>query len=234
MSLLAIIPARGGSKRIPKKNIKDFMGKPIIAYAIEACKDAQIFDEIMVSTDDYKIKNIAEEYGAKVPFMRSQKTSDDFAIIYEVLEEVIFEYKKIGKKFNHLCCIYPCVPLLQSMTLKTAYESFKENNCDTLLPVLKFSFPIQRAFMINNQGFLEYREPENALKRSQDLEPMYQDAGMFCFSDINEMLKNKKDVGNKVAYLELNEKEVQDIDTVEDWEIAEFKYKLLNEDKHAI
>lgn len=217
---IAIITARGGSKRIPKKNIKDFMGKPMLSYAIEAAKGVNIFDEIMVSTDSEEIANIAKEYGANVPFMRSEKTSDDFATTYDVLDEVIQEYKKDGREFDNICCIYPCVPFLTPDILQQAYHEFANSGFDRLTPVVKYSHPIQRAFMIEG-GILKYAEPKYALARSQDLEPRYHDVGMFYFYK-----KDKLQSDNITAYV-MDERVVQDIDTLEDWQMAELKYKVM-------
>ena len=227
MNTIAIITARGGSKRIPRKNIKEFMGKPMITYAIDAALKSNVFDEVMVSTDDFEIAEIAKKNGAKVPFMRSKKTANDMAMTYDVLEEVIDEYQKIGRNFDNLACIYPCVPFLKSETLQNAYQIFINSNCDTLVPVVKFSFPIQRAFRIDENNFLQYREPENMLKRSQDLEPMFHDVGMFYFCKIDEMKRNKKLIGNKAAYIEMDEMQIQDIDNVSDWKMAEMKYRIM-------
>lgn len=227
MSTIAIITARGGSKRIPRKNIKEFMGKPMLAYAIEACISSNIFDEIIVSTDDKEIAEIAQKYGASVPFMRSEKTSNDMASTYDVLKEVILEYKKLDKNYDNLCCVYPCVPFLKNETLKNAHKTFTENDCDTLLPVVKFSFPIQRAFKVSKNGYLKYREPKNASKRSQDLEPMFHDVGMFYFLKTETMLKNKVLIGNKTMFIEMDESQVQDIDNDSDWKMAELKYKVM-------
>lgn len=221
MSTLAIITARGGSKRIPRKNIKDFMGKPMLAYAIKAALDSDLFEEIMVSTDDNEIAEIAKKNGAQVPFMRSEKTANDFATTADVLNEVISEYKNLGKTFDNICCIYPCVPFLTGEILKSAYQNFIDTGADRLTPVVKYSFPIQRAFKINNEGFLEYREPENASKRSQDLEAMYHDVGMFYF------YKSDKMNGKNIAAYEMDESCIQDIDTLEDWKMAELKYKVM-------
>ena len=228
MSTLAIITARGGSKRIPRKNIKEFMGKPMVAYAIHAAIESGVFDEVMVSTDDKEIADIALKYGAKVPFMRSEKTSNDMAMTYDVLEEVILEYQKIGKFFDNIACIYPCVPFLTGETLKNAHKIFSETDCDTLVPVVRFSFPIQRAFRVDENQFLQYRVPENMLKRSQDLEPMFHDVGMFYFSRVEDLLKNKRLVGKKAAYIEMDESQIQDIDNDSDWKMAELKYKVLH------
>ena len=225
MSCVAIITARGGSKRIPRKNIKEFQGKPMIAYAIEAAFDSEIFDEVMVSTDDAEIALIAVKWGAQVPFMRSEKTANDFATTFDVLTEVVEKYREKGKTFDTICCLYPCVPFLTGDLLHRAFEKFNLTDCESLTPVVKFSFPIQRAFRVNAQGYLEYREPENAQKRSQDLEPMYHDVGMFYF------MKDCVFHGgqNRTAFFEMDESRIQDIDTPEDWKMAELKYNLLLE-----
>ena len=173
-----------------------------------------------------EIAEIALKYGAKVPFMRSEKTSNDYATTMDVLEEVISEYKKIGQEFENLCCIYPCVPFLTSEILKEAYDKFIKSNANSLMPAVKYSFPIQRAVKINKEGFLEYREPENALKRTQDLEAMYHDVGMFYWINIQNMIKEKTLIGSKVVLYEMNEADIQDIDTLEDWKMAELKYKV--------
>ena len=226
MKNIAIITARGGSKRIPRKNIKEFMGKPMIAYAIESAIKSEVFDEIMVSTDDIEIAEIAKKYGAKVPFMRSEKTANDFATTNDVLIEVIEEYNKLGKSFDKFCCIYPCVPFLDSEILKNANEKFENSNADSLMPVVKYSFPIQRAVKVNSEGFLEYREPQYAMSRSQDLEAMYHDVGMFYFAKTNAFLEQKKLVTTKTVLFEMDESVIQDIDTPEDWKMAELKYKV--------
>ncbi len=227
MSLVAIITARGGSKRIPHKNIKNFMGKPMLAYAIEAALKSGIFDEVMVSTDDVKIAEIAKQYGAKVPFMRSEKTATDFATTSDVLAEVLAEYEMRGKYFDEFCCIYPCVPFLTSDILVKAEEKFKCSQADALLPVVRYSFPIQRALLLGDDGYLKYREPENAQKRSQDLEPSYHDVGMFYFCNVQKFKQKRNVILSKTILLELDEMNIQDIDTLEDWKIAEMKYKIL-------
>lgn len=223
MKNLAIITARGGSKRIPQKNIKHFMGKPMLAYAVEAALNAGIFDEVMVSTDDLQIANIAKQYNAKVPFMRSQETSNDFATTHDVLVEVMDSYKSIGQEFDNICCIYPCVPFLTPDILKDAFGKFLQSKADRLTPVVKYSFPIQRAFVINENGFLAFREPENQSTRSQDLQPTYHDVGMFYF------YKSDRLNSNKISSYEMDERVVQDIDTMDDWKMAEMKYKVMHD-----
>lgn len=228
MNTIAIITARGGSKRIPRKNIRDFMGKPMLAYAIDAALNAEIFDEVMVSTDDDEIAQIAKQYGAVVPFMRSAQAANDFATTTDVLGEVIENYKKIGKTFHKFCCIYPCVPFLTSEILKNANETFTKNeNLDCLIPIVRFSFPIQRAFRVNDKKMLEFREPKHALTRSQDLEPMYHDVGMFYFAKTDSFIKHNALITPNTGYIEMDESIIQDIDNESDWKMAEIKYKVL-------
>ena len=226
--IIAIITARGGSKRIPRKNIKDFHGKPMIQYAINACKESEIFSEIMVSTDDEEIANISKRYGASVPFMRSEKTSDDFSNTYDVLEEVINNYKKNDKIYDYLCCIYPCVPFLSGNTLRNAFNNLIKTENNALQPVCRYPSPVEWAMKIEN-GMLVPNDRNAQLIRSQDLIPKYYDAGMFYFLKTKTILEEKSLVPkNTMAYV-MDEIEVQDIDTPEDWEIAELKYKLIKE-----
>lgn len=224
MSNIAIITARGGSKRIPKKNIKEFMGKPMLAYAIQAALDSKIFDEVMVSTDSEDIAEIAKKYGANVPFMRSEKTASDNATTYDALEEVTAKYKETGKEFDTLCCIYPCVPFLTSETLINAYNLLKDN--DAVQPVCKYPVPIEWAMKIDN-GLLIPNDRMAQNMRSQDIEPKYYDVGMFYFCKVNKMLKYKTLIPPKTLAYIIDEKECQDIDTIDDWKMAEMKYKVL-------
>jgi len=224
---IAIITARGGSKRIHRKNIKDFFGQPMIKYAIDAALKSKIFDTVMVSTDDEEIAEISKKCGAEIPFMRSEETSNDFATTNDVLIEVIKKYKEKDVIFDNICCIYPCVPLLKDDVLKDAYNTFININSDALMPVVKYSYPIQRALRISNNNFLNYAYPENKLKRSQDLETMYHDVGMFYFIKASVFLKVKTLLPLKTSSFIMNELYVQDIDTIDDWNIAELKYKLL-------
>jgi N-acylneuraminate cytidylyltransferase len=223
MKIVAIITARGGSKRIPRKNIREFFGQPMIKYAIDAALASKLFDTVMVSTDDAEIADISTQYGAEIPFMRSEQTANDMAATSDVLIEVLNEYEKNGVAFDYLCCIYPCVPFLKSETLINAYKIFRENDVDMLMPVVQFSYPIQRSLKINRQGFLEYAQPEYIHARSQDLEPMYHDVGMFYFYKAASILKENR----IIKPFEMKESEIQDIDTLEDWKIAEIKYKIM-------
>lgn len=227
MSVIAIITARGGSKRIPRKNIKEFMGKPMIAYAIEAAKGSEIFDEVMVSTDSEEIADVAKIYGASVPFMRSDKTANDFATTFDVLEEVINEYKKQGKNFDDLCCIYPCVPFLTLKTLRDAFKAMKEAKADALQPVCRYPAPVEWAMKIEN-GFLMPNDREAQKIRSQDLIPKYFDVGMFYFCKIDVMFAEKTLIPKRTSAYIIDESECQDIDTPNDWKIAEMKYKMLH------
>ncbi len=225
MKTIAIITARGGSKRIPKKNIKDFMGKPMLVYAIDACKKSQIFDVVMVSTDSEEIAEIARKEGAEVPFMRSEKTANDFATTYDVLEEVIAEYYKRGKSYDALCCVYPCVPFLTAETLRNAGMTFSGH--ESLIPVCKYPVPIEWAMRIDEKGLLHSNDVQAQQMRSQDLKPSYYDVGMFYFVKIEAMRMYKTlYCPDNAAYI-IDESECQDIDTPDDWKMAEFKYQLL-------
>ena len=224
MKKIAIITARGGSKRIPRKNIKDFLGKPIMAYSIEAAIKSGIFDEVMVSTDDEEIAEIAKKYGANVPFFRSEKTSGDFATTNDVLLEVIDEYEKRGETFDYGVCIYPTAPFVTPEKIKDAMEKLIEKKGDSLIPVVAFSYPPKRALVIRDEK-LVFEYPEFIDARSQDLESEYHDVGQFYCFNINAFKQNKKlMLGNIVPYV-VDEMEVQDIDNESDWKIAEIKYQ---------
>ena len=224
MKKIAIITARGGSKRIPRKNIKDFLGKPIMAYSIEAAIKSGIFDEVMVSTDDEEIAEIAKKFGAKVPFFRSEKTSGDFATTNDVLLEVIDEYEKRGETFDYGVCIYPTAPFVTPEKIKDAMEKLIEKKGDSLIPVVAFSYPPKRALVIRDEK-LVFEYPEFIDARSQDLESEYHDVGQFYCFNINAFKQNKKlMLGNIVPYV-VDEMEVQDIDNESDWKIAEIKYQ---------
>lgn len=226
MKTLAIIPARGGSKRIPRKNIRTFMGRPIIAYPIRAALASGQFDEVMVSTDDEEVAGISTGLGATVPFLRSAAASGDSATTRDVMLEVLGEYSKRGKEFDRLCCIYPCAPLLTAEILRETCRRFVESDADLLMPVVRYSFPVQRALKIGADGLLEYREPSEANRRSQDLEPTFHDAGIFYWTKVRSYLAGE--VWRR-AFYEFPEIRVQDIDSEEDWRLAEVKYRVLND-----
>lgn len=222
---LAIITARGGSKRIPRKNIKSFCGKPIICYSIEAALSSGAFDEVMVSTDDEEIAETAKACGACVPFFRSSQNANDYASTDDVIMEVLKEYEKLGQYFCAFCCIYPTAPFLTGERLKSAMELLKE--ADSVMPVIPFSYPPQRGLLIDDEGLLHRQFPEYAAARSQDLPRIYHDCGQFYACRTAAFLAaGTTDVKNLLP-LVLSEMEVQDIDTLQDWEIAEIKYRRL-------
>lgn len=233
--MLAVITARGGSKRIPRKNIKEFCGKPILLYSIDAAKEAGIFDEIMVSTEDGEIAEIAEKNGASVPFLRSSATADDFATTAQVLTEVLEEYGKRGDYFTHMCCIYPTAPFVTGEKLREAMELLIKEKADAVMPVVKFSFPPQRG-VIEKDGRIVPKHPECMNSRSQDLEPVYHDSGQFYCVNVESFLKEQKMIMDCTLPVFMEEMMVQDIDTIEDWEIAEMKYRInmeRNSGKHT-
>ena len=222
---LAIIPARGGSKRIPHKNVRPFCGKPIIAYSIEAANSSQLFDEVMVSTDDSAIADIARQYGASVPFLRSAAASTDHATTAEVLLEVVEQYKKAEKEFAYICCIYPTAPFVTAEKLQTAFQLLLEKEADALIPVVPFSYPPLRGLKVDN-GNLRMKWPENASVRTQDLEPLYHDCGQFYLIRTDALMKERTLFCKSTAPMHLSELEVQDIDNEEDWKLAEQKYSF--------
>lgn len=233
MKSIAIITARGGSKRIPRKNMKEFCGKPIIAYSIEAAIDSGIFDMVMVSTDDQEIADTARKYGAEVPFFRSEMTSGDFATTNDVLLEVLAEYEKRSTSYELACCIYPTAPFVTADKLKGAVEKLLQSDADTLIPVVAFSYPPQRA-MIVKEGRLVFEYPQYLDSRSQDLEPHYHDVGQFYVFRTEAFMRNKKLMVGNILPLVVSELEVQDIDNQTDWEIAEIKYRLMKSEGNEV
>lgn len=218
---LCIIPARGGSKRIPGKNIRHFLGKPIIAYSIEAALDSGLFTEVMVSTDDEEIASVAIKYGAKVPFYRSAATADDFAPLKEVIKEVVGRYKENSQIFDYICCLLPTAPFVNKNILAEAFEILKQKRFDSVRPIVQFAYPIQRAVRCRD-GEVELINPEHLLTRSQDLETTFHDAGLFYWMNSEKGLE-----GNKKGGFTVSELIAHDIDTIEDWNIAELKYKIM-------
>lgn len=225
MGSIAIITARGGSKRIPRKNVKLFCGKPIITYSIEAALQSGLFEEVMVSTEDEEIARIAREAGAQVPFMRSSESAGDYASTDDVLLEVLAAYKERGKDFESFCCLYPTAPFVTAEKLKTAMGLLEK--ADSVMPVVPFSFPPQRCMVLNEEGELRMKWPEHARTRSQDLEPYYHDCGQFYCCRTAPFLEYKTtDLPHMVPII-MSELEVQDIDNPDDWEIAELKYQKM-------
>jgi pseudaminic acid cytidylyltransferase len=227
ISNIAIIPARGGSKRIPRKNIKEFLGKPIIAYSIRAAIESGIFDEVMVSTDDDEIAEIARQCGANVPFVRSIKNANDYATTVDVLVEVLNNYKAQNQVFEIACCIYPTAPFVSAEILQKSYSILQNEGFDSVYPVQKFSSPPQRGVIFDDKK-LRWQNPENAQVRSQDLTPLYHDAGQFYFFKTEKILQNRSLLTENTSGVVISEMDAHDIDNEEDWQVAEFKYRLKN------
>lgn len=225
MKRIAIIPARGGSKRIPNKNIKDFFGKPIIAYSIEAAIVSGMYDEIMVSTDSESIKEVALQFGAKVPFLRSAQNSNDFATTVDVLLEVLSWYKKKGIHFEAATCIYACAPFTSAALLKESFNIL-DKGCDCVYPVLPYSHPIQRAVKLSEENFVKPFFDTDATARTQDFNKAFHDAGMFYSFSVERLLVTKSLRTDNTVALLIDELCAQDIDSENDWQLAELKYKL--------
>jgi N-acylneuraminate cytidylyltransferase len=224
---LCVIPARGGSKRIPRKNIKAFCGKPMIAYAIEAAKSSNLFDSIIVSTDDSEIASVSESYGAEVPFKRPEELANDYAGTVEVIAHAINECEKNGLKPERVCCIYPCVPLIQAEDLRNALVLLESiTHADYAFPVTEFPSAIQRGLKRQPNGKMSSFYPENEKKRTQDLESAYYDVGQFYWGCRDSWLKNTAIHNNGVGYV-IPSWRVVDIDTPDDWARAELFFKFL-------
>lgn len=230
MNAICIITARGGSKRIPGKNKKLFIGKPIICYSIEAALSSGLFEEVMVSTDDEEIAEISRKAGACVPFMRSEATSNDYATTDDVLMEVLEKYEKAGRTFTYMACIYPTAPFVTAQKLKDAMQLLIDHQASGVMPVVSFSFPPQRGMIIKNDR-LTYCYPENAMKRSQDLETMFHDCGQFYCYQVEKYRACRGDLKDGYVPIIMPETEVQDIDSITDWELAEIKYKMMKQTK---
>lgn len=224
-SSIAIITARGGSKRIPRKNVKLFCGKPIITYSIEAALQSGLFEEVMVSTEDEEIAQIARQAGASVPFMRSQESAGDYASTDDVLLEVLKAYEEQGRTFDTFCCLYPTAPFVTAQKLQKAMKLLEQ--ADSVMPVVPFSFPPQRCMVLNEAGELHMKWPEYAQTRSQDLEPYYHDCGQFYCCKMDLFLQYKTTDLPHMMPMIMSELEVQDIDNPDDWEIAELKYQKM-------
>ncbi len=220
---IAIIPARGGSKRIPRKNIKEFCGKPMIAYSIEAAQKSGCFDRIIVSTDDSEIAVIAKQYGAEVPFTRPDDISDDYASTLDVIAHAITELNL--PKNTNLCCIYATAPLISSLKISEGLEIFNSSLLDYVFSATEFSYPIQRAFKLSSNGQVEMFQPECFDSRSQDLEQSYHDAGQFYWGSSEAFLNKRPIFGKSSKPIILPNTQVQDIDTKNDWQLAEILYR---------
>ena len=229
MKNLCVIPARGGSKRIPRKNIKPFMGKPIVAYSIDAALRSGLFEEVMVSTDDEEIAMLAREHGAQVPFMRDAETANDYASTADVILEVLDMYEKRGRVFDTICCVYSTAPFVTPARLSEAYLKLT-GGIDSVFTCVAYSYPVQRGLHIVD-GKIRMLYPEYASSRSQDLEKIYHDAGQFYIARTTSFIAEKTFWGKNTVGLVLPELEVQDLDTLADWKLAEMKYELLRESR---
>jgi len=229
---LCVIPARGGSKRIPRKNIRDFCGKPMIAYAIEAAKSSNLFDSIVVSTDDNEIATISESFGAEIPFIRPRELADDYTSTVEVIAHAINEYEKNGQKLEKVCCIYPCVPLIQVEDIGNTLSVLESNvRADYAFPVTEFPSAIQRGMKRDDLGLMTPFYPEYEQMRSQDLESAYYDVGQFYWGYRNSWLESKKIHSSGAGFL-IPSWRVFDIDTEDDWSRAElFSSVIKNKDE---
>ena len=224
---IAIIPARGGSKRIPKKNIKDFFGKPLIAYSIEVALASNLFEKVIVTTDDENIAKIAREYGAEVPFLRPKELSDDFTGTVDVVNHAIAYLENQGENYKYICTIYATAPLLQKEYLIEAYKKLQNSDAINAFSSTSMPFPIQRTFKLDNNGRCEMFTPQYYMSRSQDLEEAYQDAGQFYWTKRDEK-SDEIMFGKDSIPIILPRHLVQDIDTLEDWKRAEYMYQVLN------
>ena len=222
---IAIIPARGGSKRIPRKNISSFRGKPMMAWSIEAALQSTIFDIVMVSTDDPEISAIAKSFGAEVPFRRSDQASDDYATTADVIKEVLAAYSCLGTVFENACCVYPTAPFVVASDLQEGYEQLKKSDFDVIMPITAFSYPVWRSLKSDERGRVSMNFPEHLQSRSQDLTPAYHDAGQWYWFRIQPFLKHGTLIAENTGSVELSELRVQDIDTPEDWILAEIKHE---------
>ena len=227
---IAIIPARGGSKRIPKKNIKDFLGKPIIAYSIEIAINCKLFDKVIVSTDDQEIKKVAIKYGAEVPFIRPKQISDDFTGTHEVIGHAVKWLEDNNKKMDYVCCIYSTAPLIEKDDLKKGFELIKTNKWNSIIAATNFSYPIFRSFENLPDGGLKMIFPEYYSSRSQDLPEIYHDAGLFYWAKPEIWKKKPERYSEKNSIVKIPNYRTQDIDTLEDWKRAEIIYKIKNKE----
>jgi len=230
---VAIIPARGGSKRIPRKNIKNFFGKPLIAYSIEVAIKSNLFEKVIVTTDDEQVAKIAKQYGAVVPFMRPKELSDDFTGTTDVINHTIEYLETQGEHYEYICTLYATAPLLQKEYLIEGYKKLKDSDAINAFSATSMPFPIQRTFKLNIDGRCEMFTPEHYMTRSQDLEEAYQDAGQFYWTK-QEIKSDEIMFGKDSIPIILPRHLVQDIDTLEDWKRAELMYQALEQDKNNV
>lgn len=223
---IAIIPARGGSKRIPRKNIKPFLGKPIIEYALSAALNSNLFDAVVCSTDDAQIAQVAVDCGAQVPFMRPAELSDDYTITADVIAHAVQYFQVQGCQVDSACCLYATAAFITAEQLSASFELFARESCDFVFSATAFEFPIQRAIYLNEQQRVVMFYPEYALTRSQDLTPAFHDAGQFYWGRAQAWLEKRPIFAQGSAAFILPSHEVQDIDTLDDWRRAELLFQL--------
>jgi len=228
---IAIIPARGGSKRIPRKNIKQFCGQPMIAWSIQAAIDSGCFDRVLVSTDDDEIAAVALKYGAEVPFLRPAELADDYCATVPVIQHAIQWLEHRNERLEFICCLYATAPFIQAADLKLGYQTLANEKCDFAFSVTHFDFPIQRGLWLTGDNRIEMIQPENMLTRSQDLQEAFHDAGQFYWGVKSAWLSGKDIFGEESTPIILPSHRVQDIDTQEDWLRAEMMFRILLQHK---
>ncbi|WP_445680489.1 pseudaminic acid cytidylyltransferase [Radicibacter daui] len=231
--MLCVIPARGGSKRIPRKNIRAFLGKPIIAYSIEAARKAGIFTSVVISTDDDEIAAVAREFGADVPFMRPAALADDFTGTVPVVRHAVREMEKLGVLCEAACCLYPTAPFVTAAALQAGLTLLEDTASNFAFTVTGFDFPIQRALRTDSLNRLVPVDPDAMPRRSQDLEECWHDAGQFYWGTRTAWLDEGLSLWQGAAAIKLPRTQVQDIDTLEDWELAELLFRRLTENSHS-
>lgn len=224
---LAVIPARGGSKRIPHKNIKDFCGQPMIAWSIQAAIESQCFDRIIVSTDDKKIASVAQQYGAEAPFTRPAELSDDYTGTIPVIAHATEWQVQHGEAPIEVCCIYATAPFIEAKDLQRGLHTIQDSGSDYAFSVTTYPYPIQRAIRITQESRIEMLNPEHFNTRSQDLEETWHDAGQFYWGKTEAWLTGKPIFSQGASPVILPRHRVQDIDTTEDWERAEWLFKAM-------
>jgi pseudaminic acid cytidylyltransferase len=221
MTAIAIIPARGGSKRIIRKNIKLLAGIPAIAYPIKLALNSGLFEKVIVSTDDTEIAEVSMKYGAQIPFMRSATLSNDFTITVDVLADAVEQLLSLGEHYDYVCCIYPVTPLLNNVRLNEAYEIIQSGMWDYVFPAIEFPSPVERGFKRGASGIVEFINPEFANTRTQDIPKTFHDSGQFYFGTTEAWLKKTPILAGNSTFIELSKNETLDIDDLEDWELVE-------------
>ena len=225
---IAVIPARGGSKRIPRKNIRMFCGKPIIAYSISAAQQTGLFDQVVVSTDDEEIASVAREFGATTPFVRPKELADDFTGTNAVVKHAVAWFNAQSNDVVHACCLYATAPLLQARFITEGYEALSRSDAAFAFSVTSYAFPIQRALRVTPEGRVDAIYPEHRMTRSQDLEHAYHDAGQFYWGTARAFLEDLPVFAPHSIGVILPRHLVQDIDTLEDWDQAELMHRAIN------